>query len=164
MRNNNPHNNQLVRTRLDNVDDSGGQQRVAARGRKNEILGSSQRRDHRLGLHGHAYNPPSGSQGFAIIIGGNPDQAMHAGYEHPDKRMKDLKPGEAALYFDRDNYILMKDNGDIYMKCKGNIILDPQGKIYLGGSDANRELALKNSIDSDGDAEVANLSDKVLGK
>lgn len=171
----NPHNNRVVRVRLDEVDDTGKQQLLKTRGRKRELLGGDKVKVPRMGIHGHASHPWKGSHGYAHIIGGNPDQTQIMGLEHPDKRLKNLQEGEAALYKDTNNWVLMKADGSIHAKCETQILLEApkiilkSPDIRLGSENAPRPVAAEGTIDNDtelngADALVSNFLTKVWGE
>ena len=167
-----PHNNQLVRVRLDEVDDTGKQQLVKTRGRKNEQFGDKQKFV-RMMPHGFASNPWKDSQGYMHSIGGNLDQPQIHGLEHPDKRLRNLDEGGSGTYVDQDNWAKFEKNGDkwdFHIKVSGNIIFEvPSGKfVKLGDPNATREVAAIGTLDNDtesngADALVSNLLTKVVG-
>lgn len=129
----NPTDNQLVRFRVEETDDSKTQQRMKVRGRKREAHGGAQHKVVRAESHGFRSHPPKGSQGFGVMIGGNPDQTFLFGMEKPDDavRPKDLGEGEAIVYFDKDRYVHIKQD-QMLVKHPGTIIVQADTVLISG--------------------------------
>lgn len=151
--------NQLIRAQLEETDDSGDQQLIKATGRKKEKLGGSVKivNNTPFGFSSHA---PKGSQGQLLFIGGNPDQAISLGFQHPQHRPTNLAGGETKLYDQFGGFIHLKD-GKIHIKS-AKIILE--GTVYLGGEDADKEVSMKGTIDSAGHSDVSSLATKAFTK
>jgi phage gp45-like len=183
----NPTDNTLVRTKLTKTDDSGKQQTLQLTGRKKEVLGGQKKGIVRVQHYGFTNHAPKGSLGITLIMNGNPDQTLVIGIEHPDHRPTNLKEGEAEMYDDQGQYILIardriyvktpKDvmveaggkvdivaTGNIKLKSDKDIILEPGGVIKLGGDDATRPVSALGTIDTGGFADQTNELTKVLGK
>lgn len=91
------------------IDDSKSQQFV----KKMRGLKSEQFEDvHRPQPHGFSSHPPSGSEGIFLALGGRSDRLLALGFEHKDKRYKNLPEGGAAIY-DADGKVikLISDKG-----------------------------------------------------
>lgn len=168
----NPTQNTLVRLKISKTDDSGKQQVHTASGRKREGMGTAQVGIPRIGFHGFAYHPHPGSHAIALMMNGDPDQALLLGAEHADHRPKGLKPGESKQYGpdEPNQHGYFKDDGSYFLKAGGCSIEMKGGKIiltgdvYLGGADADRAVSAINTVDTAGDLEVSNLLTKVWGK
>ena len=89
--------NMLVRVQSEKVLDDQPQQMVQAQGRYNERYGGTKGVP-RIQSYGFSSHPPAGSQGVTTTLGGNPDNAMVVGMEHPEHRPKDLGEGEFKQY------------------------------------------------------------------
>ena len=76
------------------------QQRLEAWGRHNERYGGTTGKHAvpRVQSYGFTNHAPKGSQGVTLNLGGNPDNAMMIGMEHPKYRPKNLEEGEFKLY------------------------------------------------------------------
>ena len=86
--------NVLRRVEVVEVDDTGPQQLVIVKGLAGEIM----RLPYRAQYFGASGNPPPGSDGLALLIGGRPDQAVLIGIEHQDHRPRNIGVGEKVLY------------------------------------------------------------------
>jgi phage baseplate assembly protein V len=73
--------------------------------------------------------------------------------------------GKLKITQKQDHYTVAVDQVSLDMSADtatikaATIVLD--GAVKLGGADASRELALRDSVDSNGDKQVSNLSTKV---
>lgn len=63
---------------------------------------------------GFSSNPPPGSEGIMLSIGGNREHGVIVAHEHRDHRYKDLPSGDSILYNKNGKYIWIKGN-DIEM-------------------------------------------------
>ncbi|AWN43173.1 phage baseplate assembly protein domain-containing protein [Methylobacterium durans] len=119
----------------------------------------------------------------AVILSGtgNRSHPLVIAIDDRRHRPKKLKPGESAQYDDQgqswlvgrdgivgkakkftlqvgDNTVVTIEDGKVTIKG-AEIVLD--GNVKLGGAGASREVALKDSVDSDGDVMQSNLATKV---
>ena len=137
---------QLIRVTVRQVNDSGQQQLVSAYGYDNHPIDEAVRLQH----FGATSNPPAGSEGHALIVGGRYDRAVLLGLEHPDHRPQNLPSGSKAIYDASGNIIklvgdsvsfgfdghpwtatfkggsLTSDGKDFYLTVSG-------ANLYLGG-------------------------------
>lgn len=65
----------------------------------------------RLGEYGHASMPPDGFDCVAVFIGGDRGNGMIIATGHQASRLKDLLPGESALYDDLGQVVYLTRNG-----------------------------------------------------
>lgn len=124
---------QIRRATLLKTDDSGTQQIL----KQLRGLASEQPVDvYRPQPHGFSSHAPSGSEGLFLALGGRSDRLLALGFEHKDKRPKNLPEGGTALY-DAD--------GKILKMVKDGVDLDAGGKpvtirnattVKIEGSDA----------------------------
>lgn len=119
----NAHENQLVRYRLEEVDDSGDQQRISAWGRIREMFGGKKTHVVRQQSYGFSSHPPKGSVGTALVQGGNRDQAFLFGPEHPDYRPKGLAEGESQIYNYHDNKRVYAKNDKLLVRTESHPII-----------------------------------------
>lgn len=92
--------NMITRVQSIKVYDDKEQQRFEAWGRNKERLGGTSGKYGvpRVQDYGFTNHPPQGSQGVTMALGGNPDNAMLIGMEHPEHRPKNLAEGEFKQY------------------------------------------------------------------
>lgn len=131
----------LRRVAVVKVDDTGSQQLVDLDGLASERWKGVVR----LLPHGFSSNPPAGSEGMVLALGGRADRAMVLGLEDPKTRQKSIPAGTAVLYDDKGNVLFAQGKSGIAVNAKkgdvgvtsqsGNIFHDPGGGIvYLGGT------------------------------
>ena len=171
------------RVAVKKVNDDGTQQLVDLTGLASEELPGVVR----LQNYGFSSVPPEGGEGMLLEIGGSADNAHVVGLEHKDFRPTKRKSGESILYDNQGQEIYISQKGiaisggnnklpltitigdstvtiakdSISLKAS-KIILD--GTVYLGGTDASRPAAMQGTIDTAGNADVGNLSQKVFVK
>jgi phage gp45-like len=132
-------------TSLD-VDDSGTQQIIKnLRG-----LASEQFQDvYRPQPHGFSSNPPTGSEGIFLSLGGRSDRLLALGFEHKDKRPKNLPAGASVLYDAQGNVVrMMMANGIQIDASAGKVYVKPGGgqNVYLGGTGADGSYAPVSTV------------------
>jgi phage gp45-like len=172
--------NTHVRVKQTKTDDSGRQQMVYGTGRKDEQYGGTQTGVPVHQDYGYSAHRPVGSGMLAAIPDGNNDKAMMIPGEHPDYRPKDLAEGEwkkyemwgGELYAQEHQWYLKKGASEVWFKDDGTIhlkgtkiILEVTDKVYIGGPDADKPVAMLGSTDDDSeingpDALVGNLATK----
>ena len=141
--------NVLRRVEVVEVDDTGPQQLVTVKGLPGELM----LLPYRAQYFGASGNPPPGSDGLALLIGGRPDQAVLIGIEHQDHRPKNIGVGEKVLYNAHGDIIkIFKEEIEVVTKTfrvkADTIILD--GEVHLGG-EGGQLVHRKGDEDSDGD-------------
>lgn len=123
----------LRRATVEKIDDSGSQQIL----KKMRGLASERPEDiYRAQPHGFTSHPPAGSEGLYLSLGGRSDRIIALGFEHKDKRIKNLPQGGATLYDSEGNVIYAKvGNGIAIDAKKGKVYVKPEpGKfVFLGG-------------------------------
>lgn len=123
----------LRRGTLEQTDDSGTQQLLQVRGLASEQL----KKIVRVLPHGFSSHAPKDSEGVFLSLGGRSDRVLGLGYEHKDKRQKDLPEGTAVLYDANGNILFAKGSNGIAIDAKeGKVYVKPaEGKnVYLGGT------------------------------
>ena len=160
-----PH---LAFAEIGEVDDSGTQQLVS----HYALAGESHTKVYRPQGHGLSSNPPKGSTGVVVSLGGERSRSVLLGAEHDKYRPTGLKEGETKLYDMSGNVIYMANKsgttvstkegdtmiatpngkmtvsskGDIkYSSDKGNFFVRAKGKIHLGSSDGKNTFAVVTS-------------------
>lgn len=86
-----PH---LALSEIIKVDDSKGQQVVS----HYALAGEKHTQIYRPQFHGFSSNPPAGSTGVVVSLGGERSRSVLIGAEHEKYRPTDLKDGETKLY------------------------------------------------------------------
>lgn len=92
------------------TDDSGTQQILK---RMRGLASEAPEDVYRPQAHGFSSHAPSGSEGLFAALGGRSDRLVALGYEHKDKRPRNLPEGGVAIY-DADGKVLkiVKDGTD----------------------------------------------------
>lgn len=85
---------QLLRATLVSTDDSGVQQLNALTGLASHPIGEAVRSQH----FGLSSNPPAGSEGLLLALGGGFDRGHILGLEHPQHRPTNTPIGGTVLY------------------------------------------------------------------
>ncbi|MDA8092355.1 MAG: phage baseplate assembly protein V [Betaproteobacteria bacterium] len=96
------------------VDDSGPVQMMQL------ALGSLEVRDRtpRLAEFGFASNPPAGSDATLLFVGGDRSNGVVIATGSQALRLRDLQPGEAAIYDGQGKYVYLTETG-IVVEAKG---------------------------------------------
>lgn len=104
---------QGFRAVLTRVDSAGDVQTVQA-----DALAGEQLQDAELFQHyGYSANPPPGSMAVVLPLGGRSSHGVVIATEHGSYRLKQLKPGEVALYSDEGSKIVLKRGRLIEVEC-----------------------------------------------
>jgi len=153
---------QVVRGTITRVRDEGGYQHADASGRADDMYEDIMRAQ----PFGFSSNPPVGSEGLLVSLGGNSSNAMMIGAEHQDHRPRNKMPGDSFLYDAHGNIISMITQ-DIRIVGAQNITLQAasialNGQVFLGGDHGSgKPAALQGTVDDVGHACVGNLASKV---
>lgn len=90
---------------------------------------------------GFASNPPADTLGVAIFANGDRNSGVIFATNHPASRLKDLQPGEAAIYDDQGRWVWLKAGG-IEIEANGAPVL------IKGASTATIEASTKVVLDT----------------
>ncbi len=82
------------------------------------LAGESMDKVERFQNWGFTGNPPAGAEAIVVALGGNRDNLVAIALDHRSKRMKNLAPGESAMYDDKGNFVHLKTNGNQEVKLK----------------------------------------------
>lgn len=94
--------------------DSGGQVQLV----QGEGLAGEPLQDNELFQHyGYTSNPPAGTMAVVLPIGGRTSHGIIVATEHGTYRLKELKPGEVALYTDEGAKVVLKRGRVIETDC-----------------------------------------------
>lgn len=158
---------QLIRVRITRTDDGGEYQKVWATGRDGEVLGG-QTGLLRAQYFGSSEHVPKDAHGLALVIGGNLDQAVLLGFEHPDHRPTGLAEGDKKIYDAFGQFMHFEDGkctisaGGCEIVMEGGICTIKAGRINLGDG-ASRPVSAQGTVDSAGHVETSNFLTKVWG-
>ena len=100
------------------VDDSNDQQQARGYGTAGEEL----TKVHRVQAFGLYSNPPVGSHGIGLALGGQRDLVAVLGGEHPQYRPRNVPPGQAQLYDASGNVIWAKGGDGMKIDAGGRAI------------------------------------------
>jgi phage gp45-like len=114
-----PH---LALSELVSVDDSGPQQKVS----HFALAGESHTDVYRPQFHGFSSNPPAGSTGVVVSLGGERSRSVLVGAEHDKYRPVGLKEGEVKLYDIGDPKAQAGKVNTVYLANKAGIAVDTQ--------------------------------------
>jgi phage baseplate assembly protein V len=148
------------------IDDSGTQQFL----KKGKGLKSEQfEQVYRPQPFGMTSNPPAGSEGLLLAMGGRSDRLLGLGFEHKDYRPKDTEIGGTIIYDANGSAVsLVKPNLRIVHAQKlvlaAPVIVLESGDIRLGGESANRPVSAQGTVTSDGATDTSNFLGAVKGQ
>ena len=131
--------NMIVRVQSIKTHDDKEQQQLEAWGRQGERLGGNTGKNAvpRVQDYGYTNHAPNGSQGVTLNLGGNPDNAMLIGMEHPKFRPKNLEEGEFKLYEKWGGYDHAQQ--PVWIRKVGGATIEcfRDGKVHLNRSGAS---------------------------
>ncbi len=99
----------------------------------------------KMGHYGIAYCPPDGSDALVLFLGGNRQNGIVIGTENQAARIKNLKPGEAALYDNQGQAVYLTRGGIVIegaglpVTINGDLTVTGQVSDLRGTLDALRE-------------------------
>lgn len=100
------------------VNGTGGVQTVQAKGLAGESLQDTELFQH----YGFTSTPPKGTMAIVVPVNGKTSHSIVIATEHAAYRMKNLKPGEVAIYTDEGSYIVLKRGKIIEVNCDDYIV------------------------------------------
>lgn len=157
----NPTDNQTVRVKLIATKDGDKQQKVEAEGREGEQLGGGKHGMHRAQGYPLSSHLPAGSIGLVLMMGGNPDQSVMIGGEHPEHRPTGLAEGEWKLHDIWGKSLHATENGWVLqvgpLTIQATQLIIECDDINLGGLGGKR-VAVEGTMDSRGDTLVSGFA------
>lgn len=145
--------------------DSGALQRLQVRALAGEALDGVER----LGEYGFASRPLPGATGLLVCLGGNRDHPVMVGTEDTRHRLRDLEPGEVALYTDEGDLIVLRRGRTIEIVAGGEVAIQApevtlSGNLTVAGSISTEgSIAAAGSISTDGSVSAAGDVADALG-
>lgn len=161
-----PH---ATRITLVDTDDTGPQQFSHASG----LLGQDISKMTRLQHFGESSNPPVGSEGYALVLGGGSSRMVALGFEHPDHRPTNTPIGGKILYDAGGNAIslIMTElrivaAGPMNITAAGTLTITAPtialvGNVHLGSA-GGVPASMQGTVDSGGNHDVSSLATKVF--
>jgi phage baseplate assembly protein V len=134
------------------ADDSGNVQKMQVRLGPYEIIHPIKR----LAEFGFASSPPAGSDVLAVFVAGDVSNGVVVATAHQPSRLKNLNPGEAALYDVLGRYIyLTKDNGIVIEAANDKVTVNHATEVTINASAKvtlnTPELHVTGNITCEGD-------------
>jgi phage baseplate assembly protein V len=121
--------NMMARGVVTGVSDSGGIQLLQGSILADEVQDGMER----FQQYGITSNPPLGSEFIVLFLAGRSHPVVIA-VDNPSGRLKDLEPGDSALYSSAGNYVRMQaEDGKIYIDAPHNVIIRSAETIRLEG-------------------------------
>lgn len=111
--------NMVAKCLISDADDSKDVQRVNA-----EILKNEKRRNiERFQEFGFTSNPTPDTEGVMLSLMGSRSHKVVIATENRSLRLKNLNPGESAIYDKDGNYVWLKNDGEIQVKTSTRVLL-----------------------------------------
>lgn len=123
--------------------DGGTLQRLQVRALAGEALDGVER----LGEYGFASRPLPGATGLLVCLGGNRDHPVMVGTEDTRHRMRNLAPGETAIYTDEGDMVVLRRGRTIEIVAGGAVAIQAP-EVTLTG-----DLVVAGSISAAGHVE-----------
>lgn len=139
------------RASLKSVDDTKGIQEVQIKGLANEDLG----RVRRVQQFGFTSNPPAGTEGVMLSLGGVRGNSVIIATDNKTIRIKNLAPGESAIYTDDGTYLVLKKAGEVEVKAATTLTIDVPDSIFKGN------VSIEGTLSVD---QATTLNDTLLVK
>lgn len=112
--------NMLGRAIVRLVEDGGGLQVVQL----DALDGETRSGCERVQAYGFTSHPHAGAEAAVLFVGGRRDHALVIAVDDRRYRMKGLAPGEAALYTDEGDYVLLKRGRIVEVKAGTKLRVD----------------------------------------
>ncbi len=117
---------------------------------------------HELYPYGLAAVAPEDSLGYVFIIQGQEENRAYIPFSNSNERLKNLKPGEVALFNAlTQTSVILKQNGDIVIDCKGNSHFTTEGNQNLNPKGGTININAVNTNLGSGGLPIARLGDAV---
>lgn len=117
-----------------------------------DALAGERLQDNELMQHyGLTSNPPAGTMAVVLPVGGKTSHGVIIATEHGTYRLKELKPGEVALYSDEGDYVHLK-RGRIMEINTGTLRINATTKIELNTPlvEASEQMTVQGLLTGNG--------------
>lgn len=148
---------------IESADDGQGIQLVKA-----EFLADEVRdRIERVQQFGFTSNPPAGSEAVAVFVGGNREHGFIIATDKRAVRIKNLQPGEMAIYTDDGTKIHLKKNGQVEVKTSTKVTIDAPDTEFKGNVKVLGKVEATGNVEAGGKVkatlDVETLADLKYG-
>jgi phage baseplate assembly protein V len=131
------------------TDDTGPVHRVQVRGLPMETIDAMPA----MQLYGVASHAPPGTDAAAIFVSGDRSNGFIVATNNQQYRLRNLNPGEVALYDNAGTIVKLAAGGNIEVTCTGSIEVTCQGSLTIKASKVTidaPEIAITGDIELDG--------------
>lgn len=94
---------------------------------------------------GFTSNPPVGSEGIVVALGGSRENCIVIATENRKVRFKNTAPGESAIYTDDGTYIHLKKAGQVEVKTATKVTIDAPLSQFTGDVIVDKTLLVKKA-------------------
>lgn len=109
--------------------------------------------------YGFTSVPRSGAEAVVLFVGGNREHGIAAVVSDRRYRLKDLQPGEVAVYNDAGAKIVLRDDGDIEATPKAGGKFRVSGDVAVTGSlETGGDVNVSGSVEATGDVKAGAIS------
>lgn len=105
---------------IEAIDDSGGLQRCKLMVLRDEVHDGVERFQN----YGFTANPPDGAEAIVVSVLGHRDHMIVIALDHRGHRLVGLAKGEAAMFSEHGQTLIMKADGSVELKCSGDMTID----------------------------------------
>jgi phage baseplate assembly protein V len=149
----------ITKTILVSLDDSGAVQKLVLDALKDERRSNVDR----FQEFGFSSNPPAGAELIMLSLGGSRSHNVVIASEDRASRPKDLAPGEAMIYNEAGDYVKVKSDGTIEIKCSTKVTIDAPlvemtGNLNVAGAIVGASAAITGAVVA-GTVAAASVSD-----
>lgn len=137
----------ITKTLLVSLDDSGAIQKLVLDALKDERRSNVDR----FQEFGFSSNPPAGAEVIMLSLGGSRSHNVAIASEHRESRPKNLSPGEAMIYNEAGDYVKLKADGTIEIKCSTKVRIDSPlvemtGNLSVTGSISGASAVITGAV------------------
>ncbi len=100
----------------------------------------------RIQEYGFTSVPLPGCQAVVVCVGGGRDNGIVVGTEDRRHRLKDLQPGEVAIYNNLGNFIKLKADGTMHVKSSHNVQVEAPTVTITGNLNVQGNITANGNI------------------
>lgn len=135
--------------------DDGGMQTVQAEALRGELRDGVERFQN----YGFTSVPMPGAEAVLVSVMGNREHAIAIAVDDRRSRKKNLQPGEAAIYTDEGDYILLKRGKIIEVKAGNTVNVTAPAVNVIGNLSVTGNISASGNISADGGVSGLTVSD-----